>query len=159
MAVEKIKATVRLALHICGLSSSNQLYGEIDATILFAGRFGRIGQIGQQRIKDIGIAIDQIADFEIIHKLANLLVVDQQRGNGHHGGASRVHRFRKIELRQRMRGQNGGDKIIHQLDGGLCGGKQQEQRADDKRQSCRSLAQQAHDQRHHGDQSDAPRCR
>ena len=62
-----------------------------------------IRQIGNQREVDVGIVIAQEADFEIFDEAANLLFVQQQRGNGDQGQAVVRNALGEIELGQNFR--------------------------------------------------------
>ena len=67
----------------------------------------------------IGIAIGEEADLELLDQLAHLLFVDQQRGNRHQRGVILWDALAEVELRQRLRLEERGDDVVDQVDRAL----------------------------------------
>ena len=74
--MEQIKAAVWFVT-VTGIQFFDQFKSEIDAGVLFARRFGGVRQICEQGVADVGIAVDEIADFQIFDKLADLFFIDK----------------------------------------------------------------------------------
>src|SRR5579885_1224103 len=152
MTMEQVKASIGLAC-ILPIEFVDKTDGEIHARIVLAHRFGRIGQICQQSEANVAIVIDEVTDFEIVHQATDLLFVEQQGRDGDHVGAAWIDALREIELRQNSWGQNRRNEIIHQLDGGLRSGQNQQNGAGDHTEPGVG-ADDAHDQGDDGDERD-----
>ena len=50
--------------------------------VVFARAADGVGQVGEQGEVKVGIGIGETADLEVLHQLADLALVQQQRGDG-----------------------------------------------------------------------------
>ena len=96
--------------------------------VLLARLAYRIGQIGQQGKVQIGIAIGEKADLEIVHQLAHLLFIEQQRGNRDQSGAFLRNAFAEVQFGQRFGIEECGDRVVDQVDRILRAGSRRKSR-------------------------------
>src|SRR3954465_13420662 len=118
VAMEKIKAAGGLS-SVLFIQSLNETDREIHPNILFAGGFSRIGQVRKQREGDARVPVHEVTNLQIIDELPDLLFVNQQRWDCHHGGASGIDTFAEIQFGERPWRKNRRDEIIHQFDRSL----------------------------------------
>src|SRR6185312_11967375 len=119
MAVEEIKMA-EIQTTVTLVQVVNQLPGKLNSRIVVVGGFRAVGKIGKQCVMYVAVLIAKIANFKIFYELANLLFVDEQRWNGDKGLAIIRNAIGEIEFWKRLRLQDGGDEVIHQLNGSLC---------------------------------------
>ena len=108
---------------------------------LLRGLLTRVGKIGEQREVQIGIAIGQEADFEIVDQFAHLLFIQQQRRHGDERGEFRGNPVAEVELGQRLRIEEGRNGVVDQIDRSLRGWKQKKNDSRRQRRKARDGAE------------------
>ena len=96
--------------------------GGRDGLVVRAGLGGRVGEIAQHREVEVGLAVGQELDLEVLQRLAHGVDAAEEGGD-HHRGAElgRDAVLVQVELRQRARREEGGDQLIHDVDGDVVG--------------------------------------
>ena len=86
----------------------------------------RIGRVGKKREMEVRVAVSQVPDFKIPHRLPDLILAPQKHGNDDHRCVFFGYAFRKIEFRELPGRHQHGCKQIHQGHGTLRGGQEKE---------------------------------
>ena len=69
----------------------------------------------------IGVGIGEEADLEFLDQFADLLLVEQQRGDRDQGGVVGWNAVAEVDLGQRLGSEEGGDSVVDEIDRALQG--------------------------------------
>ena len=68
---------------------------------------------------DVRVLVGEIASFQFVEELVDLLLVEQQGRNDDKAGRVFGNAFGEIDLWKRMGLHQSGDGVVHQIDGAL----------------------------------------
>ncbi|MEI9981161.1 MAG: hypothetical protein WDN23_19565 [Edaphobacter sp.] len=78
-----------------------------------------IREIGEEAEVDVGVLIVEVAGFELVEELVDLLFSQQKRGNDDEGGGFGWDPFGEVDLGERVGLHQGGDGVVDEVDGAL----------------------------------------
>ena len=92
----------------------DQAHRQLDQRVgvVFQGTRSGVGKIGEQAKVKIGIWIRKKADFQVVHKFADLLLVNQQGWYRNQCAVFGGDAAAEIQLGQRLRFEDRSDEIV-----------------------------------------------
>ncbi len=99
-----------------------------DRLVLGQVARGRVREVAQDREVDVRVEVAEGEDLDVLHQLLDLGHAGEQRGHDHHRPLVRRDALPELEAREPPRGGQPRGQPLHERDGHVAGGQEQEQR-------------------------------